>query len=143
MSNSPWDEGLLPEPALPLASTFEGFLQLAWETLEDQSAEVTFRIRDDLRQPLGLMHGGIYSSVAETVASVATMAALSKSDMTASGLSNTASFLRPITTGTVRVTARCRYRDEREWLWSHEFHDDQDRLCALVDVWMAVRPKPA
>lgn len=143
MTNSPWDGGLLPEPALPLSSTFEGFLQLSWQTLEDQNAGVTFQIRDDLRQPLGLMHGGIYSAVAETVASVATMAAVWKNGMTASGLSNTASFLRPITTGTVRVTARRRYCDEREWLWSHEFHDDQNRLCAVVDVWMAVRPRPA
>jgi hypothetical protein len=27
-------------------------------------------------------------------------------------------------------------------VWSHEFRDDDDRLCALVDVTIAVRPLP-
>jgi acyl-coenzyme A thioesterase PaaI-like protein len=60
--------------------------------------------------------------------------------MIGSGLSNHASFLRPVTDGPVNVAARCRHHDEREWLWGHEFRDEQDRLCALVDVVIAVRP---
>ena len=102
-----------------------------------------FAVRDDLKQPLGLLHGGIYSAVAESVASVATAIAVWKAGMTVSGLSNSASFLRPITDGTVYVAARCRHHDEREWLWSHEFRDDQQRLCALVEVRIAVRPRPS
>ena len=74
------------------------------------------------------------------MASVATVRVVWRDGLIGSGLSNTASFLRPITSGTVHVTARCRHHDDREWLWSHEFRDDQERLCALVDVTIAVRP---
>jgi uncharacterized protein (TIGR00369 family) len=81
--------------------------------------------------------------VAETVASVATAAAVWRDGLSASGLSNSASFLRPVTEGQVDVAARLRHHDDREWFWSHEFRDEQERLCALVDVTIAVRPRRA
>lgn len=118
-------------------------MELEWHDLTDDSARVSFRVRDNLKQPLGLLHGGIYAAVAETVASVATVRVVWRDGMIGSGLSNNASFLRPITSGTVHVAARCRHHDDREWLWSHEFRDDQERLCALVDVTIAVRPAHA
>jgi len=142
MSARPWEREELPQPLLPLERTFEGFLGLEWHELTDQSAKVSFEVRDNLKQPLGLLHGGIYSAVAETIASVATVRAVWRDGRVGSGLSNTASFLRPITAGTVNVAARRRHRDDREGLWSHEFRDDQNRLCALVDVTIAVRPAP-
>jgi len=142
MSAQPWEREQLPVPLLPLERTFEGFLELVWHELSEDSARVSFKVRDNLKQPLGLLHGGIYCAVAETVASVATVRAVWRDGRIGSGLSNNASFLRPITAGTVHVTARRRHHDEREWLWSHEFRDDEDRLCALVDVTIAVRPAP-
>ena len=63
----------LPPPVIPLENTFEGFLGLEWLELTLDSAHVRFEVRENLKQPLGLMHGGIYSAVAETVASVATV----------------------------------------------------------------------
>jgi 1,4-dihydroxy-2-naphthoyl-CoA hydrolase len=143
MRERPWDRDSLPVPLIPLERTFEGFLGLEWLELSDELARVSFQIRENLKQPLGLLHGGIYCAVAETMASVATVMAVWKDGMIGSGLSNSASFLRPVTEGTVRVTGRRRHHDDREWLWSHNFHDDRDRLCALVDVTIAVRPAPA
>jgi uncharacterized protein (TIGR00369 family) len=141
MTRSPWDLGELPPPAIPLPNTFEGFLDLDWVELTPESAAVRFAVRENLKQPMGLLHGGIYSAVAETVASVATAAAVWREGLSAAGLSNSASFLRPVTQGTVDVAARLRHHDEREWFWSHAFRDQQQRLCALVDVTIAVRPR--
>jgi uncharacterized protein (TIGR00369 family) len=141
VSRSPWNRDELPSPAIPLPETFEGFLGLEWVDLTRESAHVRFQVRQNLKQPMGLLHGGIYSAVAETVASVATAAAVWRDGLAAAGLSNSASFLRPVTQGAVDVIARLRHHDEREWLWSHEFRDEQDRLCALVDVTIAVRSR--
>ena len=142
MSNAvtPWDR--LPEPAIALERTFEGFLDLDWLELERDFVHVQFRVRDNLKQPLGLLHGGIYAGVAETIASIATVANVWPDGFIGSGLSNYASFLRPITDGLVDVQARLRGHDDREWTWGHEFRDDQEQLCALVDVTIAVRPAP-
>ncbi|HEX4281035.1 MAG TPA: PaaI family thioesterase [Solirubrobacteraceae bacterium] len=138
----PWDRASLPAPVIPLENTFEGFLRLEWVDLTETSAHVRFTVRENLKQPLGLMHGGIYSAVAETVASVATVNNVWRDGYVGSGLSNYASFLRPITSGTVDVQAALRGHDDREWTWGHEFRDGEDRLCALVDVTIAVRPRP-
>ena len=143
MSNAaaPWDQ--LPEPAIPIARTFEGFLDLDWLELEPDSVHVQFRVRENLKQPLGLLHGGVYAGVAETIASIATVANVWRDGFIGSGLSNYASFLRPITEGVVDVRARLHGHDDREWTWGHEFRDERDRLCALVDVTIAVRPVPS
>jgi len=138
----PWDRASLPAPVIPLDRSFEGWLGLQWLGLDRESAHVRFEVRENLKQPLGLLHGGIYSAVAETVASVATVNAVWEDGYIGSGLSNYASFLRPVTGGTLDVFAKLRGHDDREWTWGHEFRDEQDRLCALVDVTIAVRPAP-
>ena len=137
--NQPWSE--LPKPLIPLEDTFEGFLDLHWIECTDARAEVTFAVRDNLKQPLGLLHGGIYCAVAETVASVATARAVWNQGMAASGLSNNASFLRPITAGDVAVGARRRSHNADEWVWMLEFSDERAQICALVTVTIAVRPR--
>lgn len=142
MSAAPWDRASLPSPLIPLERTFEGFLDLEWLELGPASAHVRFRVRENLKQPLGLMHGGIYAAVAETVASVATVNNVWREGFIGSGLSNYSSFLRPITEGVVDVRARLRGHDEREWTWGHEFRDERENLCVLVDVTIAVRPAP-
>ena len=139
MSNfvAPWDR--LPEPAIPIARTFEGFLDLDWLELEPEFVHVQFRVRENLKQPLGLLHGGVYAGVAETIASIATVANVWRDGFIGSGLSNYASFLRPVTEGVVDVRAHLRGHDDREWTWGHEFRDERENLCALVDVTIAVR----
>ena len=139
----PWKalEGL-SAPVIPVADTFEGFLALEWLELTDSSAHVRFSVRDNLKQPLGLLHGGIYSAVAESVASAATVRAVWTDGFSGSGMSNVASFLRPVTGGIVDVRATRRGRGDREWVWNNEFFDETGRLCAMVDVTIAVRPRP-
>jgi len=136
----PWETSELPPAAIDVSRTFEGFLQLEWLSLTDDSVHVRFEVRENLKQPLGLLHGGIYSAVAETIASVATARAVWRDGVNVSGLANSASFLRPVTSGVIDVHARLRHHDEREWFWSHEFRDEQGRLCSVVDVTIAVRP---
>ena len=136
---APWDRATLPAPVIPFETTFEAFLGVEWVDLAAESAHVRFQVRENLKQPLGLLHGGIYAAVAETVASVATVNRVWKDGFTGSGLSNYTSFLRPITGGTVDVFATLRGHDEREWTWGHEFRDEAERLCALVEVTIAVR----
>jgi len=89
---------------------------------------------------MGLVHGGVYASVAEALTSMATGMAVMGSGMTAQGLSNQTSFLRPITQGAVHATARAKHRGRTTWVWEVEFHDDQERLCALSRMTIAVRP---
>jgi 1,4-dihydroxy-2-naphthoyl-CoA hydrolase len=97
-------------------------------------------VRDEVKQPMGLVHGGVYASMAESITSLATGWAVAADGMMAQGLSNQTSFLRPILEGTVHARAVRRHRGRTTWVWEVEITDDQGRLCALVRMTVAVRP---
>jgi uncharacterized protein (TIGR00369 family) len=63
--------------------------------------------------------------------------------MAAMGQSNHATFLRPITEGYIHAEARPRHRGRTTWIWDCELTDDNGRLCAMVRMTVAVRPRPA
>ena len=105
----------------------------------DEEATAQVAVRDALLQPAGLVHGGVFASIAETLASMATWAVVHTEGKAAMGLSNQTSFLRPITTGTIHAVARRRHRGRSTWVWEVDITDDEDRLCALVRMTIAVR----
>ena len=66
-------------------------------TFDEVLGEIT--VRPEILQPYGLVHGGIYSTMIETLASVgAAMNAMPKGQ-TAVGLENTTSFLKAVREG--------------------------------------------
>jgi uncharacterized protein (TIGR00369 family) len=115
------------------------------ELLEYSDSEVRARVpvREELKQGAGLLHGGVYATVAESLASLATWLAVAQDGDTALGLSNNTSFLRPITEGTLHAHATRVHRGRTTWVWDVRFSDDADRLCALTRMTIAVRPTRA
>ena len=100
-------------------------------------------VTDDVRQPFGIVHGGAYAAIAESLCSLATYEAVAGEGMVAMGQSNQATFLRPISAGHVHAEATPRHRGRTTWIWDCELSDDEGRLCVLVRMTIAVRPAPA
>jgi 1,4-dihydroxy-2-naphthoyl-CoA hydrolase len=96
-------------------------------------------IRDELKQPFGLVHGGVYASIAESLASFCTGVAVFAEGKSASGLSNQTSFLRPMLEGTIHAVAVRKHAGRTTWVWEVEQSDDQGRLCVLTRMTIAVR----
>jgi 1,4-dihydroxy-2-naphthoyl-CoA hydrolase len=132
-----------PPYVIPLESSFDG--TLGFETLElgDERALGRAPVTDRIKQPWGLVHGGALAGFSEALCSQATGRGVWNDGMTAMGLSNHTSFLRPITSGQVHVEARRRHRGRTTWLWEADITDDEGRLCAVSRVTVAVRPRPA
>ena len=118
---------------------FDGLYGLRIEALTDEEVRAEVLVRDELRQPAGLVHGGVFASIAESMTSMATWFAVKDLGQTAQGLSNQTSFLRPIVDGTIHAVARRRHRGRTTWVWEVEISDDAERLCALVRMTIAVR----
>jgi 1,4-dihydroxy-2-naphthoyl-CoA hydrolase len=98
-------------------------------------------VGDQIKQPAGLVHGGIYAAVAESLATTGTALTVFGDGNTAMGMSNQTSFLRPVVEGHVNAEARARHRGRTTWVWEVELSDDAGRLCALSRVTVAVRPR--
>ncbi len=112
---------------------------LEWESCSEAEARARVTVRDEIRQPMGLVHGGVYASIAESITSVATALAVGERGEMALGLSNSTSFLRPITAGSVHARAERMHRGRTTWVWDVTFTDDDGRVCALTRMTIAVR----
>lgn len=105
--------------------------------------EVRGRVAIDARhlQPLGLVHGGLYAAVAESLASAGTAVGTGLGKFVA-GLSNHTSFLRPVFDGdTITAVGVPKHRGRTTWVWEVEVRTAEDKPCALVRVTIAVRER--
>ncbi len=121
---------------------FDGLIGLEITEISDELARGRAPVRDELKQPAGLVHGGVYASIAESLASVATGLAVARDGQLAVGLSNQTSFLRPITEGEIHAVATRKHRGRTTWVWEVEIADDRGRLCVLTRMTIAVRDLP-
>jgi 1,4-dihydroxy-2-naphthoyl-CoA hydrolase len=123
-----------------LLSHFDALVGTEWLDDDPDHARVRLPLRDELRQPVGLLHGGVISTLVESVCSRATALTVLDAGMAAMGQSISVSFIRPITEGHAEVHAVARHRGSTTWVWDVEVKDADDRLCALAKMTMAVRP---
>jgi 1,4-dihydroxy-2-naphthoyl-CoA hydrolase len=103
------------------------------------AAHGRFSVEHRVCQPFGLVHGGAYAALAETLASAATFAAVAEDGGLAMGQSNNTTFLRPVTAGSVEAEATPRHRGRTTWVWDVDFTDEAGKLCATSRVTIAVR----
>jgi uncharacterized protein (TIGR00369 family) len=122
---------------------FDALYGLELLEVTDDLVRAQVPVLDKLKHPFGLVHGGVLASIAETLASVGTAVVVMPEGMAAMGLSNSTSFMRPITEGTIHASAMRRHRGRTTWIWDVEISDDAGRVCALTRMTIAVRPMPA
>lgn len=123
-------------------SSFDDLIGTEWLSDDPDDARARVPLRDDLRQPYGLLHGGVVSTLVESLCSRATALAVWERGSLAMGQAIEVSLLRPVTAGGAEARARARHRGSTTWVWEVEVRDDEDRLCALAKMTMAVRPRP-
>lgn len=122
-------------------SGFAEWIGTEWIDLDPDDARARLEVKPNHLQPYGIVHGGVYASLAESICSAATYEAVRAEGMVAMGQANSATFLRPIFEGHVNAVARARQRGRTTWLWDVELSDDEGELCALVRMTIAVRPR--
>jgi uncharacterized protein (TIGR00369 family) len=128
------------DPRFERVTGFDALYGLEVLEVSDALVRAEVAIRDEIRQPFGLVHGGVLASIAETLASLGTAVVVVPEGSGAMGLSNNTSFLRPLLDGTIHATATRRHRGRTTWIWDVEISDDAGRLCAISRMTIAVRP---
>ena len=132
-----------PDPRFEQVQGFDALYGLEVLEVTEELVRAQVVVRDELRQPFGLVHGGVVAAISETLASLGTMAVVFPEGNAAMGSANNTSFLRPIVDGTIHARALRRHRGRTTWVWDGEITDDSGRLCALTRMTIAVRPLPA
>jgi uncharacterized protein (TIGR00369 family) len=104
---------------------------------EGEVARGRLEVTEGTLQPYGIVHGGTYAALAETVASAATH--MHVQPKLAMGMSNDTTFLRPVTEGHIEARATTRHRGRTTWVWDVQMTGDDGRLAAFSIVTVAVR----
>ena len=98
-------------------------------------------LRPELHQPFGIVHGGVYAAIIESLASIGANAWLgSDSGLRAAGVSNHTDFLRSAREGWLRAEATPLHRGRTFQLWTVAVTDGNGRLCAHGKVRLANLP---
>ena len=126
-----------------MGETLDGVLGFELLEIGADHASARFEVQNRHRQPFGIVHGGVYAALAESLASVATYNQVKDDGKLAVGSSNFTSFLRPVTEGVVTAEARAIHSGRTSWVWEVEFTNAEGTRCAVSRVTLAVIPAPA
>lgn len=126
-------ERLSKMPAAP----FDKLVGLEYTSLTPEGVSATLTITESLLQPNGIVHGGVYCSVVESVASVSGYiwrANVLGEESAVVGVNNNTDFLRAISSGTLTATSTPIHRGRRQQLWLVTITDGESRTIARGQV---------
>ncbi|MHC9295917.1 PaaI family thioesterase [Mycobacterium sp. LTG2003] len=124
-----------------LGKGFDTELGLTYLELTPDGGRAELKIHDKLLQPWGIVHGGVYCSIVESLASVSGHIWLSQNGGgTVVGVNNNTDFLRAIGSGTVTAVSTPIHRGRRQQLWLITITDENDRLVARGQVRLQNMP---
>ena len=137
----PWCRHMdVPEPQktiLPpdFAAPFDREIGLQFTELSPDGARAQLEVTPKLLQPMGLVHGGVYCSMIESMASVAAYTWLAtRGGGNVVGVNNNTDFLRSIGSGMVYGIVEPIHRGRSQQLWLVTITDSDDRVVARGQV---------
>ena len=110
---------------------FARLLGIEVESVEPGHAVLTMPIRDDLKQNHGIAHGGSIAAVIDSAMALAIMPLLGENEKTTT-VDLTIHYMRPLSGGTARASARVMRAVRRIITVSAELFDDQGRLASTA-----------
>ena len=118
-----------------LGAGFDRELGLTFLEVTPDGGRAELTIKDELLQPWGIVHGGVYCAVAESLASVSAYTWLADNGGgTVVGVNNNTDFLRAVSAGTLTAESTPIHRGRRQQLWLITITHDRDRVVARGQV---------
>jgi uncharacterized protein (TIGR00369 family) len=117
------------------ASELMGLLDIRFEEITATRVSGSVAADERHHQPWGIVHGGLYTTVIETVATTGAFEAVKDRGQHAVGVSNATDFLRPHRTGRLQVVAVPIQQGRTQQLWQVEIRrPDDHKLVARGQV---------
>jgi uncharacterized protein (TIGR00369 family) len=122
-------------PPPDIAKGFDSEIGLEYVEITPDEGRARLTITDKLLQPWGIVHGGVYCAIIESLSSVCGHTWLAEhGGGNVVGVNNTTDFLRAIGAGTVQAVATPIHRGRRQQLWLVTITDEKDKLIARGQV---------
>jgi len=110
---------------------FAKLLGIEVDSLEPGHAVLSMKMRDDLKRNGGIAHGGAVATLIDSAMAFAIMQSLGENEQTVT-VDLTIHYLRPLSQGSARASARVVRAGRRVVTVSAELFDDQEKLAATA-----------
>ncbi|HEV8188488.1 MAG TPA: PaaI family thioesterase [Pyrinomonadaceae bacterium] len=110
---------------------FARLLGIEVDSVEPGHAVLSMKLRDDLMRNHGIAHGGAIATLIDSAMAIAIMALLEENERTVT-VDLTIHYLRPISEGTARASARVVRAGRRVITVSAELFDQNEKLSATA-----------
>ena len=126
------DSDRLPDE---FSAPYDATLGLVYTEITPDGMKAQLEVKPHLLQPMGIVHGGVWCSMVESMASVSAYVWLKENGGgNVVGVNNNTDFLRAITEGTAYGVSEPVHRGRRQQLWLVTIRDDDKRLIARGQV---------
>ena len=116
-------------------SAFMRILGLSFEEIGPERVTASFETGPDHHQPWGLVHGGVFTAVIETVATTgASYQAVKDRGQLAVGVNNVTDFMRPHQQGRLDVVAEPLQQTKTQQLWQAVITREDGKTVARGQV---------
>lgn len=115
------------------ARGFDAEIGLQYVAVTPDAVTAEFTVTDKLLQPFGIVHGGVYCAVIESIASISGQVWLTANvtpDGHVVGVNNSTDFLRAVSTGRMTAQSKPIHRGRRQQLWEVDISDENGKLIA-------------
>lgn len=131
---------MLPSDLPP--APFDNAIGLRYTELSADGVAAQLTVTPTLHQPMGIVHGGVWCTVVESMASVSAFLWLSDNGGgNVVGVNNSTDFLRAITEGTASARSEPIHRGRLQQLWLVTIVDETQRLIARGQVRLQNLPE--
>ena len=114
---------------------FDAHIGLTYIELTPDGVRAQLEVTSALHQPMGIVHGGVWCSMVESMASVSAFLWLQgNGGGNVVGVNNSTDFLRAITEGTAVGISEPIHRGRRQQLWLVTIRAADDKLIARGQV---------
>lgn len=112
---------------------FDQLIGLEYLDLTPDGVRATVTLRPELHQPFGIVHGGVYCSIIESVASLSGAVWLGGAGNVV-GVNNNTDFLRALSSGRLDIRSTPIHRGRRQQLWLVEIDNEDGKAVARGQV---------
>jgi uncharacterized protein (TIGR00369 family) len=128
------DAGKVPDLSKMLPSGLDNTLGVRIVSASVTEVVAELEVTPSHHQPMGIVHGGLYCTLAETVCSIGASLAAMAYGRVIVGVDNHTSFLKAVRSGTLRATARPLATGRSTQLWEASITDAAGTLVATGRV---------
>ena len=119
-----------PAPYLASVGGWSQLLDLRFVSVTEDEIIAESSISAKHHQPMGIVHGGVYCSIVETVCSLGAALRASKHGLSVLGLENQTSFLKATRSGVLQAVGKPIVAGRRTQLWEANIYSEDRTLVA-------------